>query len=317
MGRKKKEFKPNVQIEVPVEVAEPIAITDGQDTPKKSFSQEFLEQEAIKASLNIEKSTKDIMIKNIKELQEHEKQVREAIGAANRELEVNYRALASVLDEIKAQQYTLARQKETFEKENEKAVKELEKKTKEVVDAGKAYESLLSEVHDKRNLLNSELAKIADERKSHAKEMDRMTHHVKQVSDDILVREANMADVIAKYNDEKEAFECEKNSLTPELARISEIKGENQALWNKIESDKAEFDLKQKAFDSYKAQKDDEVKREYLKIREYEQSVRNKEASLRKMEEDLKDVDLQLKAREAEAQRMMKRYQLTKAAEGV
>lgn len=306
MGRPKKEHKKVQNIEV-------------NETPKeeqKTAEEVMKETEAINADLNIAQASKDIRIKNIQQLEAHEKEIRESIKSASRELEVKYKALKQVDDENKAQQYTLSKQKEKFDKENEAALKNITVKTKELEEAGEAYTKLLSEVQEKKNQLNSDLSKISDERKSHQKEIERINKHLKDISDDIAVREENIKELVEKLTEDQKVFEEEKESLKPELSRLAEVKGENQALWDKIESDKKEFDLRQTSFESYKSQKDVEVKQAYAKVLEKERLLQVQDGKLRKWEQDLKDLDLEMKAREIEAKKMMQRYQLTEKIKG-
>lgn len=283
---------------------------------EKSALEREREQAAATAHLNIEKSTKDILLKTIGELQQHEKEVRAAIRAAGVELEGKYKALDHVSSEIKAQQHTLNLQKQKFDRDNEAAIKELLTKTAQLDEASETYKKLLVEVNEKRQLLNSEIAKIVDERKTHEREMNRLNRHVQEVKDDIKRREYDMSEQAEKLRLEREAFTAEMEAAKPELARLSELKAENKALWDKLEGDRIDFENRQQAFEHYKAQKDQEVQAAREKVKEQENVLRNLEAKYRKWEQDLNDADLELKAREAKVQQDIKRHKLMATVKG-
>lgn len=273
------------------------------------------EERAVIANLDTEKANKDMLLKSAKEIQQHIRDAKAELLRINQEVENGHRTVRHLQDEIKAQAYNLSRQSESFEKANQEKLRILETKMKEVEVSDTQYKKLLLEVNAQTKTISIQLQAISAERAKHQLELNRLNTHVSQVeSEDSRIR----ADIKAredKLKDAIEKFDAEKEALEPELKRISEIKNENLLLWQKIEDEKAQFDRQKSNMDNYKAKLDaddvlrqQQVKNELLKLQ-------NNEARLRKWEEDLGDRALELKSREGEAAKALKRYQLTKSVE--
>lgn len=310
MGRRPKEEVKKVVSNLKEEPKEIVSAI-----PEKSFVEKMQEEQTQLNALNTEKAGKDILIKNIRQLEEHIRNSRAELDRVNNELEGKYRALRSVDDDIKSQLFILERQKEKFEKQHKSEIDELVKKANDIEASDKEYKALISETMQLKNNLRNDLQKIADERSLHAKEMGVVTRNSEQIQGEMNRQNADMAEREEKLKDEIKAFEEEKELLRPELTRISEIKNENILLWQKIEQDKAQFEHSKSSFENFQKKQASDIELERARIKNLEQAILAKEGKLRKWEEDLNDIQLELKAREAEAQKMMKRYQLHKVAE--
>lgn len=278
---------------------------------------EQLEQEnQIIAAHNFEKTNKTLLIKSIQELEERKKEIKKEYEVICAEYNLKHNAVKSLLDEIIAQNHTISRQKDQFDKENKKAIQDLEAQSEAVRVADIKYRELVREWEEKNQILRTALSQVKDERETARKEKERLERHVSQVEGEATRRESDVLDRENKLAEDRKALEEEKAAFEPELSRITAIKNENKNLWDKVESDRAEFDSRVRAFDSYKAKLESEVQAQKDQLKKVENSYLSKEGELRKWKEDLDDRELELKAREAEAERALKRYQLNEIAKG-
>ncbi len=283
---------------------------------KKPTVEELQEIRNQITQLDTDKANKDILIKNAKELHRHIDEARATLSQVNHEIENGVAALKHVEDEIKSQNYVLGRQKEKFDKENAERIRLLDAKQVDVDAADATYKRLLVEVSDQKKTLQNGLKDIADERRAHQIELNRLNRHVHDIETEASKQKADIEEREKALFDAKLAFEEEKAALQPELTRISEIKNENTLLWQNIEEAKADIARQRSLMDSYKAKLDAEAEQKNAALERQIQVVKNEDGKLRKWEQDLKDFELELKAREAEAQKAMKRYQLNKVVEG-
>ena len=215
-------------------------------------------------------------------------------------------------EEIKAQTYTLSRQKEQFEKSHNEQIRILEKRQKDIDETAALYSRLVSETNENNQLLKNQLQKIAEERLLHNSEMTRLNKHVQEIESEGGKREADISEREEALKKEIEAFELQKEELEPTLNRISEVKNENVVLLRKIDDERTKFDHQKALFDNYKQKLEDDVLAAKNVVKKREESLAIEEARIRKWEKDLQDIDLELKGREALAQKMMVKYQINR-----
>src|SRR3990167_9168988 len=267
------------------------------------------------ARLNTEKSNHDILLKTINELRTDEIQIRKAIQNISQDANTKSKIISNLDNEIRAMNYQISKSKDDFDKANAERVKLLDAKEKRINTAEIEYQKVILELNQNSKKLKMEIQNIADERKKHAAEIASMREWVNTNTKNLSALEKDIENRELDLKTERELFEKERDDLKPEMARISEIKNENLVLCQKLETEKLGFEVHKKSIENYKSSIDSQM--EVLKAKlEHERDVlRASESRLRQWEEGLNDQALELKAREAEAQRMMKRYQLTKSAE--
>lgn len=226
------------------------------------------------------------------------------------ELETKQKACSNVNDEILASNSSLARAKERFEKDNAARIKALSIKQKEIETSNAEYKTLLLENKQKQSFLNSELAKILEERKEHKGQMNTMTKNHEDIIADVAKREADLAAREAEHKKAKEEFEAYKTSLEPEFAKISSILNENKNLLQEIDSQKIQTQGQYASFEKERARAEDDKTLERERIKQLELKCQNELVRLRKWEEDMKDSDMALQIREKEVEKLKERYQL-------
>lgn len=297
-------IKKDVKTEDKVEVKEP-----------NSKERQLIDQQTEIARLDIEKSNKDMLLMTVQELKQHILDQKNEIQRNNLEIEGKYRALTQLENEIKAQNYNLNRQKDKFEADNAERIRVLEVKQTEIDATAIEYNKLMSEINTMKNELQSSLQSIADERRLHENENARMKKHVYDVETQSSKNGADITDREQKLKEALEKLEAEKAAIEPEFARISSIKNENNLLFQKIDEAQAQVKRQTDLMDAYKAKLDADAEIGKQALAKQQLALQNNEARLRKWEQDLNDQALEVRAREAEAQKMMKRYQLTQVVE--
>lgn len=320
MGRKPKELKKeaNQEVkshEVEKEVAQEVVIeTNFSDDENRHLAEVNFQQSEINR-LNTEKAHKDILIKTIDELRTIEIQIRKEIQNISNDANTKTKILSGLDNDIRAINFQISRSKEDFEKANKERLQSLSEKEKNLAKYEAEYQSLLTEISENSRKLKAELQKIADERKNHATEIASKNEWVETNKKNLSALEKDIENRELDLKTEREAFEKERDELKPELARISEIKNENLILLQKLESDKAGFESQKASMESYKLSIDAQMELLKAQIAHEREVLKASEGKLRAWEQGLNDQALELKAREAEAQRMMRRYQLTEKIE--
>lgn len=277
-----------------------------------SRPQEREEISAITNDFDAAAQEKLVLVKDILKLNEERSRVRKAYTDLCQEFNLKEKSLDSVHKQIQSETLTLSRMKADFEKENAGRIKELNTKLAQVQAADETYRALLIEIDEMKQKLKGELHTISIEREEYLKETERLNRHVKQVEDasiqikyDVEKREEALAEA-------KLAFEAEVEEAQLEISRLSEIKNENTLLWQKIEADKAAFESSIKQFEAQRENNSNELAQAKERLKQKESALEAERAKLLKIEEELNDRLLEVKAREAEAAKTMKRYQLTK-----
>ena len=311
MARNKKEVKS----ELKEEVKNTPIVSDAQLTEIEERRKQREEEQNLINKFDTEKASKDILVKNGKELIQHLKDIKNEHQRVAVELENKYKALKHVEDEIKAQTYALHRQNEQFENQNKEKLGAIAKKQSDLDAAEIEYKKIISDGAALNKELKNSLATIADERRTHQNEMNRLNKHVLDVEGEDSRLRSDIETREAKLKQEKEEFEAKKEALRPEILEIEGIKNENLLLWQRIEDEKRNLETQKSGFESYKRKLEQDGETLRASVKKQEESLKNEESKLRKWKQDLEDYDLQLKARESEASRQMKKYQLNQVIE--
>ena len=280
----------------------------------KLTEQQIISNKVMSDMSDSEKIKKDVLLMNVKELEEHKK----FLHARNTELTNEYNLRKRLVDGINGSiagaHAELHGLRTEFNKQNENLVNELKKKIEDVEKSDKTLQSLIREniVLKEKNqkdssLLSEELLRCRAEVYEMRKALDENLSMSNKKDIDIALRE----DVLKA---EREAFEKEKESIAPDMARISSIKNENILLLQKIEAEKANNRNMKLSLDSERQTIEENRVFEQSKNKSYGQELANQEAKLRKWEEELKDYDLEIRARAAETDKMLRRIQLEKKA---
>lgn len=312
MGRRPKGFEKKVEI-VESDVKD-IATQESIDD-KLAKRDEILQRESEINRLNSEKSNKDILLKTIDELKVYEKEIRAEIARLGVEADSKTKITQHLDNEIQSLNYRLSVTGGDFDKINAERLKNLAQKEAVIAKAEIEYQQVLADNNSKSKLLKAELQKIADERATHKTEQATLKEWVETNRKNLSAMEKDIENREEELRLAREEFEVERDALKPELDKISAIKNENNVLWQKMEHEKSGFEANRLSMESYKATIEAEKDSLRARLDKEREQLKAQEAKLRQWEQDLNDQSLEVKAKEAEAIRAMKRYQLTSSIE--
>lgn len=262
--------------------------------------------------LNSEKARKDVQVRIVDDLEKRIKSMQLEVES----LVVDYNMKKAVNDNLGASiasaHSNLAMLDRKFQEANAKMLKDYDKKMAEVVDADKQIQQLLKENREKEQALARdrgifESEKVANQRLLHASETALAQNNAqwKNTEVDLLAREEALKKQL-------EEFEAYKVSLAPEIARITSIKNENSLFLQKIEQQKMDIENIRLSSIREREAMEEKIALSNATLADERVKVKGKEAELRNWEQNLKDADLEIRAREEEANRVLRREKIEK-----
>jgi hypothetical protein len=284
-------------------------------TTELTTEEQAISNKAILDANNTEKQHKDVMLMNIKELDNHSKYLQARIN----EMDMEYRSRRKLVDGINAgiagAQAELSMVRENVQKEKASLIADMEKKLNEVIQADKILRGLQAEneailVSNKQR----ESALIEEKRICNAqvfemkKALDQNQSEWTKREADILKREAELKESTAK-------FEAERDALIPEMARITSIKNENTNLLQEIERQRNLNTNITAGLESEKQIFEETKLAEKAKLTAQFDKIANEEKRLREWEQGLKDVKLEMDAKIAKADKTIRQFQHHKEIE--
>lgn len=302
---KKKGFKPEPAPKA-VEVVE---------APKSEALISNKELTQLKDTKNSERNEKILIIESIEAIQKNKQLAEKALIEITEELNLKNRQVQYLNTEIAAQNSTLKNIKVLIERDREEENAHIKSQMDKIASSDAEYKKLIKDVTEKRDFLESELHKIADERRLYQAESDRLNKAMQESDAHFQADKEDLDQQRAIFFEEKEKFEEMQASLEPELRRISEIKNENanflaraEALEEGLRGQKESHAKEQEASRA-------EYDRQLGKLREHENALDAEEKKFQKRLQDLADYELEVKAREAEVSKKEKRDYLLKSIE--
>lgn len=291
-----------------VEEVKPVEPTKTQ----AQLADEAMQRKAIMDGLDSNKAKKDVQLRTVQELELEIKKIREQMDNLVGEYNTKVRINENLGNSIRSAQANLALFENMFAEKNEKRLAELEKKIKQNAEADAELQKMISENRELKKSLQNDRNSFDNEREQNRQ----LVYAAKSALEQNLAmwknREADVLDREEKIKQEKAEFEAYKESLTPEIARITSIKNENDLLIKKIELQRLEIERSRLAVTREKELAEEKRLIAFAQIEDAKLRVSNEEARLRKWEQDLKDSALELKARQADVDRILVRQNLEK-----
>lgn len=277
-----------------------------------SKEEQALADKAVLDANDTEKKHKDVILMNVDELKRHRDVLNTEIGSLSIQYESKKRILDGLAGSIAGAQSEIVNLNTTFQKKNKEMLDEITKKLSEIEASDKLLQAAIRENADTKKVNDVETSRLAEYRQKCNAELYEMKKCLDQNQSewgkreaDILRREAELKDAVAK-------FEEEKASLAPETDKISAIKNENILLLQKIEMDRVDIENMRRASVSERERLEQDKLIGQARIKQLEDKLANEEARLRKWEQDIKDYDLEVRAKSAEADKVLRRQQLQK-----
>lgn len=276
---------------------------------KQQYSPETI---SLAKRADIELNSKKLLIREIMELKDLRDKLHVNHEALCREYNAKDQTLQYLFQEIEAQALKKTRIMNEIKEEKKSEYEYIEKQTKKVDEASVVLNGLKNEEVAKTKQLKDEIGKIYEEREQFTRENARLQRHADQVEAadkniklDMLRREREL-------KESKEEFELYKASMEKDFAKINRIKNENATLLEKINRTEEKIEKERNSMNHEIAAKEAEIKTERDTYLSKENSVALRHELLDKREQDLKDTELELRAREVEAQKVLTRQQAQK-----
>lgn len=298
-------------LEVPVEKAQSFGTLP--QTPKISEAQAVSNKAFVDAS-DSEKSKKDVMLKTVKELESHIKYLRDRIGEMDFDFSNKRRILDGINGSIAGAQAELASVNSILTAKNEKFITDLNKRASDVDRSDKTLRELIAQ---NQALLISNKQKessLIEESFNCKTRLADMQNALNQNNVEWKKREADILEREEALKKERSLFELEKEALAPEAMRITAIKNENVLLLQEIEREKANNRNMYLGIEAKRQEIEDKRLVDKAAVDRQMEIVANNEARLRSWEENLKDFDLEIRARAAKADKLLRQLQLEKEA---
>lgn len=264
---------------------------------------------------NSELNEKTLIAQSIDDLKIQREKAEANFKSLCEELNLKKREIDWINTEIGAQNVHLKNIKSAIEKERSEEIESLKTQTERVTKANAEYQKLIQECVTKRELLDSELHKIQSERAVHAAESQRLNKAMVDNESKLKYGLQDLEEQRAILDKDRQEFEEFKASLEPDLKRISQIKNENQNFLNKLDSQMESLKADRQSFQNERESLYAQVEREKKRVLDYEKVIHEKEAELERKKQELSDFELELRSREIDAQKMMKRYEMTHKVE--
>lgn len=261
-----------------------------------------------------DKAHKDILLMNANDLEAHIKYLTERMVELDKEFISRRKLVDGINGSIAGAQAELSNLRASYQKQNAQAIELLEKQRLEVEKADKTLRALISE---NQNLLVSNKhteSKLNEERQLCQAQVYEMKKALEQNQSEWNKREKDILDREKSLKDEREVFENDKSSIQPELAKISSVKNENILLLQEIEQNKTNIRNLMMGIESEKQALSESKLIQEAKVKEMELVNLNQEKRLREWENNLKDFDLEVRARSAKADKLLRTMQLEKEA---
>lgn len=275
---------------------------------------EALANKAIMDANDSEKARKDVMLMNVKDLEAHIKYLTARMVEMDQEFQSRRKLVDGINGSIAGAQSELSSLRATFQKQNAQQIELLEKKLKEVDDSDRTLRKLIAENHTLSISNKQTESRLAEERQLCASQVYEMKKALDQNQSEWNKREVDILAREKALKDEREAFETEKASIAPDLAKISSIKNENILLLQEVERERTNVRNLMMGIESEKQILAESKLINDARLKDAELINANQEKKLRQWEEDLKSFDLEVRARAAKADKLLRTMQLEKEA---
>lgn len=274
--------------------------------------QELIAQKVLSDRLNSDKAKRDVQIRTVDELEVRIKNLTSEIERLTIDYNMKMRINENLGSSIQGAHIDLANIQRKFEDQNAKLVTSYEKKVREVEDADSQLQILIKENRDKAQALARERSLFDQERESNRQLVKSIEASLTQNNAQWKVREA---DILARENAlkiEKDEFDVYRSSLAPEIDRITSIKNENILLIQRLEQEMRNVENIRLAAQAERNQAEESKAQMVDRSNQDRMRIAGEEARLRKWEQDLKDNALELRAKESEYNRVLRRDRLQK-----
>lgn len=236
--------------------------------------------------------------------------VKEEYARTCRDLNQKNADLKAVDNEIKSYGYTLAKMREDATREMAENSRVLEARLKEVEASSKEYTQLLRTNREKEALLENGLNNLNKERQTNAAEVKKWQIYAEGEKAEANKQLVDVQNRESLLKEEREQFETYKQSIQPEIDKMTSIKNENDLLWKKLKSQEDGLEKEREQLKRERQKLISETEASKAKIDEASLLLSKREENLAKSQQELFDYELQVKSKDAECEKILKREQL-------
>lgn len=305
--------RPKKQEEVLTETSEK-SLNDEKSI--QELQAEALSNKAVMDANDSEKSKKDVLLMNTSALEAHIKYLTARMVELDQEYISRRKLVDGINGSIAGAQTELSNIRANVQKQHAQAIELLANKTTEVDKADKTLRALIKENNDLLVSNKQKESALIEERQICGSKVYEMQKALTQNQSEWEKREKDILAREASLKEERESHEIEKLALQPEAQRISSIKNENILLLQEVERGRNDINNLMLGIESEKQLLAEAKLIQDAKNKEYELVNANQEKKLREWEQNLKDFDLEVRARSAKADKLLRTMQLEKEAAG-
>ena len=276
--------------------------------------EEAMINQAVLNANNTEKQHKDTLLMNVKELDSHVKYLYARIAELDQEFRGRKKLVDGINGGIAGAQAELLNVRVKATKEKEAFINELNKKMEDVEKADITLRKLIAENEallvsnkQKQSALNEHEIACASQVFEMKKALAENQSQWNKREEDILRREKELLADRAK-------FEAERDSIMPELDRISSIKNENISLVKEVELQRNNNANILMGIESERQLFEEQKLVQANKEKVQADRFASEEKRLREWEQNLRDFDLETRAKSAKAEKLLRQFQLEKEA---
>jgi chromosome segregation ATPase len=262
-----------------------------------------------------EKQKKDVMIRTVKELEESIVDLRKQIDSLAAEYNAKVKMNDSIGRSIESARANVVNFERDFHTKNEKKLQEVAKRLKDIDSADKEFQELIRSNREKANKLASDQSRFDQEKMGIYERLHAAETAAVQANAQLKTKVNELDEKYAELLKEKEEFDEYKRGLEPEMARITSIKNENEQLLRFVERQREEISRINAQTEQNRLILDEKRQADVIKSQNEAESLKNEGARLRRWEQNLKDLALELKAKEVEYNKVLRRDQLQKQIE--
>jgi len=287
--------------------------------PEKSISElqaEAIQNKVIMDMHDSQKIQKDVMLMKVRDLDEHIKYLTKRMVEMDTEYNQRRKLVDGINGSIAGAQAELSRLRSEFTKQNNQAIESLAKERAEIEKADATLRTLINQNNSLLVTNKQTESKLATERQLAQSQVYEMKKALDQNQTEWTKREKDILEREKALKDEREAFENERNTIQPELDKISSVKNENILLLQEVERGQTNIRNLMLGIESEKQVLAESKLIHEGKMKQKELELANLEKKNREWEQNLKDFDLEVRARSAKADKMLRTMQLEKEASG-
>lgn len=223
--------------------------------------------------------------------------------------------LRFVQQEVIHMQREYERLDDKIAKEQERRLADLAVKEEKLRVSSEQYDKLVAEEKEIVATLRKKEFSLAEKEKFLLAENKRWIQNAEDLATASKLLDNDVSKREAQLKKDRETFEAFKKTIEPDLLKITAIKNQNAELIRQLEQTQSKLDHEKNKIQYEKDKALEELNRSKESFRKREEAISEREKAIEKRTQELSDYELEVKAKEIEADKAIKRYKLAKQIE--